>query len=58
MENIQTELFEKWVNKEKENGLIDIRFSINDITNNTIETFCGEINEMLSSPILEDKNFF
>jgi len=58
MENIQTEFFKKWINKEKENGLIDIRFSINDITNSTIETFCSEINEMLSSLILVDENFF
>jgi hypothetical protein len=46
--------FEQWYQKEKANGLLDVKFSFGDMTGATVESVFGEINRMIASPELED----
>ena len=50
----QTAKLQRWVEEKRKDGLKDIKFFANCKDDTTVETFCGEVNQMLQSPIVAD----
>lgn len=49
----QTAELERWVDSQRKEGLVDVKF-FSRCDDATVESFCGEVNAMLKSPIVAD----
>lgn len=52
-----TQKLREWVQSEKANGLIDIKFFKANTENSTVESFASEVLEMLTSQDVDDPDF-
>jgi hypothetical protein len=58
VEGEYTNLLKDWFENEKKNGLIDFKPFIVPSIDSTVESIAEEICDMLTAPIVEDKEFF
>lgn len=49
----QTAELVRWVDSQRKDGLVDVKF-FSRCDDATVESFCGEVNAMLKSPIVSD----
>lgn len=54
----QTTKLKKWVESERANGLKDIKFFKANTAASTLESFSGEVNQMLEAPVISHKDLF
>lgn len=50
----QTAKLQRWVANERRAGLTDVKFFARRNDDATVESFCGEVNQLLESPIVQD----
>lgn len=50
----QTAELQRWVATETGKGLIDVKFFVRSNDETTVESFCGEVNQLLKSPVVSD----
>lgn len=50
----QTAALQKRVADLRSQGLVDVKFFASRKDDSTVESFCGEVNEMLAAPVVHD----
>ena len=48
-----TELL-RWVEEQRKNGLTDVKFFARRGDDSTVESFCGDVNQLLKAPVVTD----
>lgn len=48
----------RWVEAERNKGLVDIKFLKKNTNDSTVESFCAEVNQMLRAPSVHDTELF
>ena len=50
----QTAELKNWIVAQIHKGLVDVKFFARRNDDATVESFCGELNQMLKSPVVPD----
>jgi hypothetical protein len=55
--NPETAEFTRWIESERQKGLVDVKFFKRDTESSTVESFCAEVNQMLRALEVNDPDF-